>query len=101
MSERENIEREEFLDHQDPLRHFRFTDPDDVLIPAQPPSIRNQRTDLLIPGINPGDPGITVQLALDASPGCGGIAWPAGEASCLSGRRVREKSYRCVDLCRS
>ena len=94
MSERENIEREEFLDKQDPLRHFRSSDPDGVLVPPQPPSILNERTDLLIPGISPGDPGITVKLALDASPGCGGIAWPAGEASHLSSRRVREKSYR-------
>ncbi|KAF9651274.1 S-adenosyl-L-methionine-dependent methyltransferase [Thelephora ganbajun] len=79
MSEREDIEREEFLDDQDPLRHLRSPDADGVLVPAQPPSILNQRTDLLIPGINPGNPGITVKLALDAAPGCGGIAWPAGE----------------------
>lgn len=83
MSERETLEREEFLDDQDPLRHFRSPDADGVLVPVQPPSILNQRTDLLIPGINPGDPGITIKLALDAAPGCGGIAWPAGEASSL------------------
>ena len=76
-----DIEREQFLDHQDPLRHLRSPDADDVLVPAQPPSILNQRADLLIPGVSPGDPGITVKLALDAAPGCGGIAWPAGEAS--------------------
>ena len=97
MSERENIEREEFLDHQDPLRHLRSSDADGVLVPVQPPSILSQRTDLLIPGINPGDPGITVKLALDASPGCGGIAWPAGEASCLSSRRAHGKSHYCID----
>lgn len=92
MSERENIEREEFLDNQDPLRHLRSLDADDVLVPAQLPSILNQRTDLLIPGVNPGDTGITVKLALDASPGCGGIAWPAGEARsfALSSRGIRE-----------
>lgn len=81
MSEQENIERDEFLDHQDPLRHFRSPDADGVLVPEQPASILDQRTDLLIPGINPGDPAITVKLALDAAPGCGGVAWPAGEAS--------------------
>ena len=91
MSERENLEREELLDFQDPLRHLRSSDADGVLVPVQLPSILNQRTDLLIPGLCPGDPGITVKLALDASPGCGGIAWPAGEASSLFYRiRVRE-----------
>lgn len=91
MSEREDIEREEFLDNQDPLRHLRSPDADDMLVPAQPPSILNQRTDLIIPGLNPGDPGITVKLALDASPGCGGIAWPAGEARnfALSNQGIR------------
>ena len=90
MSERENIERDEFLDYQDPLRHFRSPDADGVLVPEQPASILDQRTDLLIPGINPGDPGITIKLALNAAPGCGGIAWPAGEASVylLSSQRV-------------
>jgi len=83
MSERENLEREEFLDDQDPLRHLRSSDADGVLVPVQLPSILNQRTDLLIPGLNPDDPRITVKLALDAAPGCGGIAWPAGEASNL------------------
>lgn len=81
MSQRENIEREDFLDCQDPLRHLRSPDADGVLIPAQPPSILNQLTDLFVPGINPSDPGITVKLALSAAPGCGGVTWPAGEAS--------------------
>lgn len=81
MSERENLEREELLDHQDPLRHLRSSEADGVLIPAQLPSILDQRTNILISSINPGDPGITVKLALNAAPGCGGIAWPAGEAS--------------------
>ena len=83
MSEQANLEREEFLDDQDPLRHLRSPDADDVLVPVQPPSILSQRTDLLIPALDPGHPGITVKLALDAAPGCGGIAWPAGEASSL------------------
>jgi len=81
MSERENIKREEFLDDQDPLRHFGSPDPDGELVPVQPRSIQKQRTDILIPGINPGDPGITIKLALDATSGCGGNAWLAGEAS--------------------
>ena len=97
MSGRENtIEQEQSLDDKDPLRHLRSQDADDALIPVQPPSILNQRTDLLIPSTHPGDPGITVKLALDAAPGCGGIAWPAGEASgsSLSSRKGSRKSYR-------
>lgn len=94
MSKRENIEREEFLDDQDPLRHLRSPEADGVLIPAQLPSILNRRTDLLISGINPGDPGITVKLALSAAPGCGGIAWPAGEASDPGCAKSLKKSYQ-------
>lgn len=100
MQEPEEMEREEFLDYQDPLRHLRSPDADGVLVPAQPPSILSQRTDLVIPGINPGDPGITVKLALDAAPGCGGIAWPAGEASDMifvqpeASRKILSLSFR-------
>lgn len=99
MSNRENIEREEILDIQDPLRHLRSPDADGVLVPEQPPSILNQRTDLLIPGVNPGDPGITLKLALNAAPGCGGIAWPAGEATRLFSYRVQAfaRTYHRVD----
>ncbi|KAI1792969.1 putative methyltransferase-domain-containing protein [Ganoderma leucocontextum] len=78
---------QEKLDELDPLRHLREdADPDEVhIIPVQAPSIHNQciklsfhtapdiqdDTDLPAP--------ITINLAVDASPGCGGIAWPAGE----------------------
>ena len=99
MSEQDIIRREEFLDKQDPLRHLRALDADGELVPVQTPSILAQRTDLLIPGVNHGDTGITVKLALNAAPGCGGIAWPAGEASnrFTSSRAVPEiLSASCV-----
>ncbi|EED84419.1 predicted protein [Postia placenta Mad-698-R] len=74
--------REENLDDLDPLRHLRGSadadDADDTdLVPAQPPSILDQTIELTFPS----DPSETVSitLAVDASPGCGGIAWPAGE----------------------
>ena len=100
MSEHANLEHEHCLDDQDPLRHLRSPHADGILIPIQLPSILNQRTDLLIPGLNPGDPGITVKLALDATHGCGGVAWPAGEASNLfrRGRSWGESLSSVSDL---
>lgn len=64
---------EEQLDVLDPLRHLR----NDDIVPAQPPSVLNQTLELCFPS-SANDP-VTVQLVVDASPGCGGIAWPAGE----------------------
>lgn len=75
-------ELEENLDIIDPLRHLRNDDKD--IVPAQPPSIHNQIVRLQFPpfGDHLIDP-ITVTLAVDAAPGCGGIAWPAGEVSAV------------------
>ncbi|KAL6306735.1 putative methyltransferase-domain-containing protein [Sparassis latifolia] len=74
---------EEKLDELDPLRHLRNDDDAQLadVVPAQPPSIHNQLVELsfssdesaLLP--NP----VVIKLVVDASPGCGGIAWPAGE----------------------
>jgi len=66
--------REEQLDDADPLRHLRRQDSGDLLplVPVQPPSIHNETLQL-----NFQDIGVT--LKVDAGPGCGGIAWPAGE----------------------
>ncbi|KAI9001146.1 putative methyltransferase-domain-containing protein [Trametes punicea] len=81
---------EEKLDELDPLRHFREDTSDidggtDTLVPVQPPSVRNQTIQLAFPA-SPDNhdtpqpqPPLTITLAVDASPGCGGIAWPAGE----------------------
>lgn len=66
--------REEQLDDADPLRHLQHQDTDDLLplVPTQPPSIHNETLHFNFQDI-------TVTLQVDAGPGCGGIAWPAGE----------------------
>ncbi|KAF9817674.1 hypothetical protein IEO21_03330 [Rhodonia placenta] len=71
--------REENLDDLDPLRHLRGSaDADDAdLVPAQPPSILDQTIELTFPSDT--SETVSITLAVDASPGCGGIAWPAGE----------------------
>lgn len=71
------LEIDEQLDALDPLRHLRIHDELD-LVPAQPPSIRNQTLQLSFPSAHVPDP-VQISLLVDASPGCGGIAWPAGE----------------------
>lgn len=77
---------EEKLDELDPLRHLREDDSDEDgtahLVPVQPPSIRNQTIELTFhasaaPDTVPAP--VIIKLSVDASPGCGGIAWPAGE----------------------
>ncbi|EJF63020.1 hypothetical protein DICSQDRAFT_83873 [Dichomitus squalens LYAD-421 SS1] len=81
---------EETLDELDPLRHLREdagSDEDGAarIVPVQPPSIRNQSIELSFdtsPAVQPDTDvpaRISIKLAVDASPGCGGIAWPAGE----------------------
>ena len=83
---------EEKLDELDPLRHLR-DDPDldsegytnsDSIVPAQPPSILDQTIELTFPHLTNGEASggyadVSIRLVVDASPGCGGIAWPAGE----------------------
>jgi hypothetical protein len=66
----------EHLDAVDPFQHF--DDPD--LLPAQPPSLRDQiiQIDIKLPFLD-ADESKPLSLAVNASPGCGGIAWPAGE----------------------
>lgn len=68
---------EEQLDALDPLRHLRNDDELDI-VPPQPPSIHNQTLELVFPSTTPDGP-VSIRLLVDASPGCGGIAWPAGE----------------------
>lgn len=71
---------DERLDELDPLRHLRQDHHGDALVPIQPESIQDQVIELSFSSsadsaITP----ISIKLAVDASPGCGGIAWPAGE----------------------
>ncbi|KAL5641154.1 hypothetical protein ACGC1H_001590 [Rhizoctonia solani] len=81
--------RDEHLDALDPLRHLR----DDSLIPPQAPTVVYQTIELSFPPLDR-----PVKLVVDAGPGCGGIAWPAGEVlsrylvkrNSLVGQRVIE-----------
>ena len=49
----------------------------EALAPTRAPTtVNNEETRLVIPGLE-----TDVKLKVDAGPGCGGIAWPAGEVS--------------------
>ncbi|KAF5388323.1 hypothetical protein D9615_000114 [Tricholomella constricta] len=82
----DDLALDEHLDDLDPLRHL-MQQPDSdesdldldlklALLPQQPRSIYDETLHLSF--ISNPDP-ITISLAVDAAPGCGGIAWPAGE----------------------
>lgn len=80
----DEIALNEALDALDPLRHLRNQDDlgDDILlVPTQPRSVQNQCINLTFPNPAPEGSSTAIQITLrvDASPGCGGIAWPAGE----------------------
>lgn len=92
-------ELEENLDIIDPLRHLRNDNKTDI-VPVQPPSIHNQTVQLQFPpsGEGASDP-ISIALAVDAAPGCGGIAWPAGEVlSAYLARRGSLKGKSILEL---
>lgn len=72
----------EHLDIVDPFHHLASADdPDEDLLPAQPPSIHDQIIQLNIPLLDTDESPRTMSLSLavNAGAGCGGIAWPAGE----------------------
>ncbi|KAJ7047670.1 putative methyltransferase-domain-containing protein [Mycena alexandri] len=65
-------------DDRDPLDHFMKQGSDVSIVPIQTPSVRHgEMLQLSFPGVD--SDAITIDLMLDASPGCGGVAWPAGE----------------------
>ncbi|KAH8986361.1 putative methyltransferase-domain-containing protein [Lactarius akahatsu] len=78
------------LDIIDPLHHLASSDDPDLL-PAHPPSLRDQiiQINIRLPlDTDEFQRSISLPLAVDASPGCGGIAWPAGEVlACYIARR--------------
>jgi protein N-lysine methyltransferase METTL21A len=78
-----DLAEEERLDELDPLRHLRE---DDELVPQQPHSVQNERVMLSFPTANHGP--AQIELVADAKPGCGGIAWPAGEVGLLGRSRL-------------
>jgi len=73
------MKMEEELDFADPLRHLRKTDESQSeILPSQPVSVQNQIVQLSFTCGSPEEQ-IQILLKVDASPGCGGLAWPAGE----------------------
>ncbi|KAI0079721.1 S-adenosyl-L-methionine-dependent methyltransferase [Panus rudis PR-1116 ss-1] len=95
-----DIVLDEQLDALDPLRHLRDDDSADGIVPAQPKSVHDELIQLSFPTLADGLPNpLTVKLAVDASPGCGGIAWPAGEVlSSYVARRGSLKRKRVLEL---
>ncbi|KAG8700289.1 hypothetical protein FRC08_004784 [Ceratobasidium sp. 394] len=84
---------DEKLDALDPLRHLR-DNADSELVPPQIPTVVNQTTELNFPPLEP-----PVKLVVDAGPGCGGVAWPAGEVlSRYLARRRSLAGQRVVEL---
>jgi hypothetical protein len=87
------LEEEEKLDALDPLRHLReeFEDDDDHPISVSEQNSANLSASAGTAGVIPKQPrtargeqflqfeDVSVTLAVDAGPGCGGLAWPAGE----------------------
>ncbi|KAF8225408.1 hypothetical protein L208DRAFT_1368186 [Tricholoma matsutake] len=84
-----DIARDEELDILNPLRHFMEQPQDNdvdpgtelsTVLPCQPHSVQNEILELYF--VNDGDPlrpSVAIRLFVDASPGCGGISWPAGQ----------------------
>ncbi|KAJ8588755.1 hypothetical protein M405DRAFT_874209 [Rhizopogon salebrosus TDB-379] len=80
------IALDEVLDTLDPLRHLRNDTDDfaqqndedvaDLVVPLQLRSTLGEMIQLSFPRDSPV---LSISLKVDASPGCGGIAWPAGE----------------------
>lgn len=87
---------EEELDSKDPLRHLMgvedglvaVREPSSQLLaflPAQSHSVEDGLLRLSFSCARGGAPrSVNISLAVDASPGCGGIAWPAGQVHRLS-----------------
>jgi protein N-lysine methyltransferase METTL21A len=82
------LAKEELLDAQHPLRHLMHADVDEnegshltpdylSVLPRQSHSIKDAILSLEFNDIK--EPSISISLYMDASPGCGGIAWPAGQ----------------------
>jgi protein N-lysine methyltransferase METTL21A len=71
-----DLAREEELERADPLRHYMAQDQDALLPPQKLLSSETTRRafrDQL--GIRT----VEIELMTDPSPGCGGVAWAAGE----------------------
>ncbi|KAF8609463.1 hypothetical protein BDV93DRAFT_550982 [Ceratobasidium sp. AG-I] len=88
-----SVALDEQLDALDPLRHLR-DDADldqDVLVPPQIPTVTHQTIELSFAPLD-----LPVKLVVDASPGCGGVAWPAGEVLSRYLARKGSLAGQCV-----
>lgn len=96
----DDIALDEHLDKKDPLRHLMNDNELEGIISAEGLSRASSSTSELLDvlpqqshSIQDGilnlsfvnDPhnSVSISLAVDASPGCGGLAWPAGQVRCL------------------
>jgi len=91
LSPRNDLALEEVLDALDPLRHYfqssietHSPNSEDTLVPLQPSltvgRIKEFSFGATMPNTHEFFPSpISISLAVDASPGCGGVAWPAGQ----------------------
>jgi hypothetical protein len=110
------LAQEELLDAQDPLRHLMHADVDKVttddtddelpgskdylsVLPRQSHSIKDKILLLTFQRNVRDQCLISISLFMDASPGCGGIAWPAGQVRmCISLPHVTDPSKDPVKL---
>jgi hypothetical protein len=60
-----------FLPSDDILEGFSFD-----MVAARPPTAPEQEIAIIVRGLSR-----ELKLAVDASPGCGGVTWPAGEVT--------------------
>jgi len=94
---------DESLETIGPLQHL-FPGDDSDLLPASTPSLRNHimQINFDAPPLLPEDLPRTISLSLfvDARPGCGGIAWPAGEvlASYIARRGAALQGLNVLEL---
>lgn len=66
----------------EPYLGNKHDDDEDSLAPKQPPTIVPRVTTLDISSRLPDCPSFQLKLSINAAPGCGGIAWPAGLVRC-------------------
>lgn len=92
-TEGNQIDTDEALDLSEPLRHFSSSSSDDLgvfdqtaIVAEQPRSVHAHIQELSF--VNSGRTDLSIKLQIDASPGCGGMAWPAGMVSVISSKSV-------------
>lgn len=96
----DDIALDEHLDYKDPLRHLMNDNELEGIISAEglsrASSSRSELLDVLpqqshsiqdgilkLSFVNDAHIPLSISLAVDASPGCGGLAWPAGQVCYL------------------